>query len=253
MTGVSRAAVTRIAAGEQLPVVLLAVAAGGACGLVGAHLAMPSVPLFAADPAVSTLDLTTSWGAAAAAALTAAALLHRVRAADRPGAGPAGHPRAGTGVDVNAVVASRGATISTRGLVHIYRSEGLDVAALSGVDLTVGAGEMVGAARPVRGRQVDPDEPARRAVPAERGQDLRRRASSCRRSRTRELDTLRAHDVGVMLQGAARNLLPYCTPAENVAFAQRAARAPASRDRPTSARSSARSASPRTRTPRSGR
>ena len=75
MTGVSRAAVTRIAAGEQLPVVLLAVVAGSACGLVGAHLAMPSVPLFAAEPTVSTLDLATSWGAAAAAALTAAVLL----------------------------------------------------------------------------------------------------------------------------------------------------------------------------------
>ena len=75
MTGVSRAAVTRIAAGEQLPVVLLAVVAGSACGLVGAHLAMPSVPLFASEPTVSTLDLATSWGAAAAAALTAAVLL----------------------------------------------------------------------------------------------------------------------------------------------------------------------------------
>ena len=75
MTGVSRAAVMRIAAGEQLPVVLLAVVAGGACGLVGARLAMPSVPLFAAAPAVSTLDLTTSWGAAAMAAFVAAALL----------------------------------------------------------------------------------------------------------------------------------------------------------------------------------
>ena len=36
---------------------------------------MPSVPLFAAAPAVSTLDLTTSWGAAAMAAFVAAALL----------------------------------------------------------------------------------------------------------------------------------------------------------------------------------
>jgi hypothetical protein len=75
MSGVSGASVVRIAAGEQLPVVLLAVVAGSVCGVVGAHLAMPSVPLFASDPAVSTLDLATSWGAAAAAALTAGFLL----------------------------------------------------------------------------------------------------------------------------------------------------------------------------------
>ena len=42
------------------PVVVLAVVAGSACGLIGAHLAMPSVPLFARPPAVSTLDLATS-------------------------------------------------------------------------------------------------------------------------------------------------------------------------------------------------
>jgi ABC-type lipoprotein export system ATPase subunit len=40
--------------------------------------------------------------------------------------------------------APAGLTVSTTGLVHIYRAEGHDVAALSGVDLTVGAGEMVG-------------------------------------------------------------------------------------------------------------
>ena len=34
--------------------------------------------------------------------------------------------------------------ITTAGLVHIYRSEGHDVAALSGVDLVVPAGEVVG-------------------------------------------------------------------------------------------------------------
>ena len=38
----------------------------------------------------------------------------------------------------------RGLPVTTRGLVHIYRSEGHDVAALSGVDLSVGEGKMVG-------------------------------------------------------------------------------------------------------------
>ena len=40
--------------------------------------------------------------------------------------------------------ASARARVSTPGLVHIYRADGHDVAALSGVDLTVGAGEVVG-------------------------------------------------------------------------------------------------------------
>ena len=37
----------------------------------------------------------------------------------------------------------RGLAIRTRGLVHIYHAEEHDVAALSGVDLDVVAGEMV--------------------------------------------------------------------------------------------------------------
>jgi putative ABC transport system ATP-binding protein len=41
----------------------------------------------------------------------------------------------------------------------------------------------------------------------------------------RELDTLHATDVSLMLQGAGRNLLPFLTANENIAFAQQAARA----------------------------
>jgi ABC-type lipoprotein export system ATPase subunit len=40
----------------------------------------------------------------------------------------------------------------------------------------------------------------------------------------RALDTMRAQDVSLMLQGAHRNLLPYYSPYENVRFAQGAAR-----------------------------
>lgn len=75
MTGVSRRAVVRIATGEQLPIVVLAVLAGATCGLVGAHFAMPSVPLFASPPLVSTLDLSTNWVAVLASALVAGLLL----------------------------------------------------------------------------------------------------------------------------------------------------------------------------------
>ena len=41
---------------------------------------------------------------------------------------------------------------------------------------------------------------------------------------TQQLDDLRAHAVSLLLQGARRNLLPYYSPRENVAFAQSAAR-----------------------------
>jgi len=41
---------------------------------------------------------------------------------------------------------------------------------------------------------------------------------------SRDLDRLRASEVGLMLQGAGRNLLPHATPADNVRFAQHRAR-----------------------------
>jgi ATP-binding cassette, subfamily C, bacterial CydD len=40
--------------------------------------------------------------------------------------------------------AAHGLPVRTRALVHVYRGEGRDVAALAGVDLTVRAGEMIG-------------------------------------------------------------------------------------------------------------
>ena len=48
LSGVPRRGLDRVAVGEQLPVVLLAVLVGAGCGLLGAVLALPTVPLFAA-------------------------------------------------------------------------------------------------------------------------------------------------------------------------------------------------------------
>ena len=132
---------------------------------------------------------------------------------------------------MNAVAGPHGATITTRGLVHIYRSEGQDVAALSGVDLTVGAGEMVGL--------LGPSGAGKSTLMSLLGGLFRPSAGKIfvddvelSAVSEKELDALRAYDVSLMLQGAARNLLPYCTPAENVAFAQRAARRAGVRDLP---------------------
>jgi ABC-type lipoprotein export system ATPase subunit len=120
----------------------------------------------------------------------------------------------------------RGLAVSTHGLVHIYRSDGHDVAALAGVDLDVRAGEMVGLLGPsgagkstlltLFGGLMRPSAGRIRIG----GQDLGRMEPTA-------LDDYRAADVGIVLQGAGRNLLPYLAARDNVAFAQRAARAAA--------------------------
>jgi putative ABC transport system ATP-binding protein len=114
---------------------------------------------------------------------------------------------------------ARGVQVSARGIVHIYRTEGHDVAALSGVTLDIGAGEMVallgpsgsgkstllqscaGLLRPSAGRlSVD-------------GSDLARLSDA-------ELDHFRATTLGMVLQGADTNLVPYLSCADNVRFAR---------------------------------
>jgi len=62
MSGVPRRALGRVAVGEQLPIVLLAVLTGGGCGLLGVAFALPTVPLFAQPRPASTLDLSAPWG-----------------------------------------------------------------------------------------------------------------------------------------------------------------------------------------------
>ena len=114
-----------------------------------------------------------------------------------------------------------GLPVRCEGLVHIYRVEGNDVVALRGVDLDVDAGERVallgpsgsgkstlvnlvgGLLRPSAGRlAVGPHDVGKMSE--------------------RQLLGMRARSVGMVLQGAARNLLPFATAEENVRFAQRA-------------------------------
>jgi ABC-type lipoprotein export system ATPase subunit len=118
---------------------------------------------------------------------------------------------------------ARGSRVRTHRLVHIYRSEGHEVAALSGVDLDVAPGEMVGLLGPSGAGKSTLLSLLAGVFRASAGKvfvdDLELSAAS-----PRDLDEMRAGEVSLMLQGAARNLLPYATPLENVRFAQGAAR-----------------------------
>ncbi|WP_406831697.1 ATP-binding cassette domain-containing protein [Pedococcus sp. KACC 23699] len=112
--------------------------------------------------------------------------------------------------------------MSTRGLVHIYRAEGHDVAALSGVDLVVAPGEVVGL--------LGPSGAGKSTLLTLFGGLMRPSAGRVRVGEHElstmtepELDRFRAADVGIILQGATRNLLPYLTARQNVEFAQRSA------------------------------
>ena len=116
-----------------------------------------------------------------------------------------------------------GLGIRTRGLVHIYHAEDHDVAALSGVDLDIAAGEMIGL--------LGPSGSGKSTLMSLLAGVLRPSAGKVFVGETevsaaapRELDRLRATEIGLMLQGADRNLLTNATPGDNVRFAQQPAR-----------------------------
>ncbi|CAN5491770.1 hypothetical protein BH09ACT12_BH09ACT12_33620 [soil metagenome] len=118
------------------------------------------------------------------------------------------------------VTSTGGVDVRCVGVVHLYRTfAGHDVVALRGVDLSIGAGERVaflgpsgcgkstlltllgGIQRPSAG-QVFVD-----------GIEISKMTE-------RRLTGVRSRLVSTMLQGATRNLLPYATARQNVAFAR---------------------------------
>ena len=116
-----------------------------------------------------------------------------------------------------------GLPVRTHGLVHIYRAEGHDVAALSGVDLTVAAGERIAL--------LGPSGAGKSTLLALFGGLLRPSAGRIHVGdhelsvmSEAQIDAFRSGEVGIVLQGGARNHLPWLTARGNVAFAQGAAR-----------------------------
>ena len=127
---------------------------------------------------------------------------------------------ADSGVDLGELDRPGGLGVRCAGVVHLYRTfEGHDVVALQGVDLAIRAGERVaflgpsgsgkstlltllgGIQKPSAGRIVLGEHEISRMPEA-------------------ELARLRSRRVSTMLQGATRNLLPYATARQNVAFAR---------------------------------
>ena len=111
--------------------------------------------------------------------------------------------------------------VQARGLGHTYALDGVEVAALAGVDLQVAAAETLallgasgsgkstllgllgGLQRPREGELVVLDRDLRAAP-------------------ERALLRMRAHDVGVVFQNPGRNVLGHATALDNLLFAQRA-------------------------------
>lgn len=124
-----------------------------------------------------------------------------------------------------------GIGVTCRGVVYIYRLDGYHVVALSGVDLDIAPGEAVAMLGPSGSGKSTLLSVLAGLLPPAAGRvtvgehDLAR-ATAGQRQR------YRASEVGVALQGADRNLLPYLTAEQNIRFAQRAAPADRRRDLP---------------------
>ena len=131
----------------------------------------------------------------------------------RPAAG-------GAGLTVTVAAPPRGLSVRREELVHIYRAGGTEVVAVHGVDLDVAAGERLALLGPSGSGKSTLLALMGGLLPPSAGRVFVG-AEEISRLGQAGLLRLRADRVGIVLQGAARNLLAYASPLDNVRFAQR--------------------------------
>lgn len=110
-----------------------------------------------------------------------------------------------------------------KSLVHLYTSESAQVVALRGVDLDIGQGEMLALLGPSGTGKSTLLKLLSGLIQPTAGQVVVG-GRNLRGLSGRELRTLRATEIGIVLQDAGTNLLPYATGEQNVWFAQIGAR-----------------------------
>jgi putative ABC transport system ATP-binding protein len=115
-----------------------------------------------------------------------------------------------------------GLAVACRRVVHIYPAEAGDVVALAGVDLSISPGEMVAL--------VGPSGSGKSTLVALLAGLMRPSAGrvsvgtyEMNKLTDKEISRLRGTEIGVVVQGADRNLLPYASLQRNVWLAQRRA------------------------------
>ncbi len=221
--GLGRSVLRRSLAIEQGLVVGFGMVLGIAAGLAATAVALPSIPEFGSSIAGPPLDVRPPFGLVGLTVLAVVVVIGRHHLGDHAGLRqPVHHGRSGERRVTTSSAEDtrrRGIDVQVRGVIHLYQQDGPDIVALRGIDLDIGAGEMVALLGPsgmgkstlmqLMAGVMRPSAGHIRVGDVDLGQLS---ATGLRR--------LRASEVSFVLQDTPQNLLPYATAVENVWFAQ---------------------------------